>query len=198
MQTEIEAKFLHIDIDEMRHRLTQTGASLATPERLMRRRVFDFPHGALAKRDAWVRVRDEGDRITMSVKEGSGNDIHSIREALVTVTDFDTATDFLTGLGLQLKAFQENRRESWRLGEVEIDLDTWPWVDPVIEIEGPHASSVQAAAETLGLDWKQAVFGGIEPVYMDEFDVDEHDVYRWEMIRFTPVPAWLEAKRRHQ
>lgn len=41
MQTELEAKFLDIDPQKLRQRLTTIGAVLVAPERLMRR------HGAL-------------------------------------------------------------------------------------------------------------------------------------------------------
>jgi hypothetical protein len=48
MQTEIEAKWLDTDIGEMRNRLKAIGATLAAPERLMVRSVFDYPDKKLA------------------------------------------------------------------------------------------------------------------------------------------------------
>lgn len=49
MQTEIEAKWLNIDIDSMREKLTGVRAVLVVPERLMTRAPFDFPDFSLEK-----------------------------------------------------------------------------------------------------------------------------------------------------
>lgn len=43
MQTEIEAKWLDIDLASMRKKLLGIGAELITEERLMTRRVYDYP-----------------------------------------------------------------------------------------------------------------------------------------------------------
>jgi hypothetical protein len=49
MQTEIEAKWINIDLDLMRKKLDGIGALLIKPERIMTRSVFDFPDWLLAK-----------------------------------------------------------------------------------------------------------------------------------------------------
>ena len=66
MKTEIEAKFLNISPDKLREKLRALGAKLLHAERAMRRKVFDFPNNRLGKEGAWVRVRDEGDKITQN------------------------------------------------------------------------------------------------------------------------------------
>ena len=67
MQTEYEATFMNVDKDEIREKLKQVGAVLVKPEVLMQRTVFNLPEGH-HKEKAWARVRDEGDKITMSFK----------------------------------------------------------------------------------------------------------------------------------
>ena len=70
MQTEIEAKFLNIDVEKIRAKLQELGAVLQYPERLMKRKTFDFKEKSLYEEKAWVRVRDEGDKkITLSYKK---------------------------------------------------------------------------------------------------------------------------------
>ena len=66
MKTEIEAKFVKLDIDDVRARLEQAGATLEQPMRMMRRQTFD-PVSDSAHR--YVRVRDEGDKVTMTYKQ---------------------------------------------------------------------------------------------------------------------------------
>ena len=65
MQTEIEAKFLDIDPEALREKLQSIGATLVHSERLMKRKVFDLPDQTFQQSGAWVRVRDEGDKITL-------------------------------------------------------------------------------------------------------------------------------------
>ena len=63
---------------------------------------------------------------------------------------FDDAILFLKGCGLKVKARQETKREIWKLGGVEICIDTWPWLPTFIEIEGPTEESVWETANKLG------------------------------------------------
>lgn len=66
MQTEIEAKFLDVDHDEIRAKLKGLSAVCEQPMRTMVRNNFDYPDLRLEKVGGWIRVRDEGDKITMA------------------------------------------------------------------------------------------------------------------------------------
>lgn len=196
MQTEIEAKFLHISIPKVRQQLIAIGAVLQQPERLMRRYVYDFPDRRLHQIGGWVRVRDEGDKVTMSYKQLNDRTIQGTKEVNLTVDSFENASTFLKALGLASKSYQETKRESWKLGEVELELDTWPWIDPFIELEGPSEAALRQTAELLELPWDQALHGSVETAYMDEYDVTEAEIDTWDHVIFEPVPDWLTHKRR--
>ncbi len=196
MQTEVEAKFLGANHDVIRAKLRELGATREHSNRLMRRRSYDFPGGLLGKANGWVRVRDEGDKVTMSYKQLNDRTLHGTKEVTLVVSDFETAHQFLEAIGLEANGYYETKRESWLLGSVEIELDEWPWIKPFIEIEGPDEVSVKRAAKLLELDWIDAVHGSVEIAYQAEYDVTEAEVDSWPEGRFTPVPAWLEAKRK--
>jgi len=68
METEIEAKFLDVDLTELRAKLEKIGATLEHPERPMRRKTYDDKLASLRKIGGWVRLRDEGDKTTLSYK----------------------------------------------------------------------------------------------------------------------------------
>ena len=188
MNNEIEAQFLDINKDEIRKKLRKAGANLEKPEVLMRRVVFDTgPH-------SFARVRDEGDKIVMTFKNVA--DDHSIlgtKEVNIIVNDYDDAILFLRGCGLEIKAHQETRREIWMLGEVEICIDTWPWIPTFIEIEGPTEDSVWSTAEKLGLDRKMAKFGSVDTTYQHYYGV-EPDIINLHtpkiLFDMTP-PEWV-------
>jgi adenylate cyclase class 2 len=196
MKPEIEAKFLNINHDELRAKLQELGAVCRVAKRLMRRRNYDFPDMRLDKKNGWVRVRDEGDKVTLAYKQLNNRELDGTHEVSVTVSDFEMTCQFLENIGLESKAFQETKRESWQLGDVEIELDEWPWVKPFIELEGPNEQKLQETTHMLGLDWADAVHGSVEIAYVTEYDVTEQQVDDWREITFTSTPDWLEAKRR--
>lgn len=168
MQTEIEAKFTNVNHDEVRATLAELGAVCEQPMRLMRRVVFHS--SAMGRQNGFLRVRDEGHRATMTYKEfdGSGT-IHGVKEVETTVGDFDAAVAICERAGLARESYQETKRETWRLGDCEVVLDEWPWIDPFIEIEGPSEQAVHNAAAQLGFGFDQALFGGVAVIYLQQY-----------------------------
>lgn len=194
MQTEIEAKWLAINLDKMRARLKAIGAELVQPERLMTRSVFDYPDKRLEKIGGWVRVRNEGNKVTLSYKQLYDRTLHGTKEVTVVVHNFDTTCNFLKAIGLESHSFQETKRESWKLGDTEIELDTWPWIPSFVEIEAPTEHALKDTANKLKLDFTRALHGSVETAYQAIYDVTEEEVDNWEEIRFSPVPVWLKKK----
>jgi adenylate cyclase class 2 len=197
LKPEIEAKFLAVNHSELREKLQALGAVQKAELRLMRRKNYDYPDLRLDKeKNGWVRVRDEGNKVTLSYKQLNSRELDGTLEVNVTVDSFASTCSFLEQIGLESKTFQESKRESWQLEGCEIELDEWPWVKPYVEIEGPDETSVRKAAAALGLDWTQAVHGSVEVVYKNEYDVTDEEVDYIPEIRFdAPVPDLLEEKR---
>jgi adenylate cyclase class 2 len=197
MQTELEVKFLNIDTTDMRRRLEIAGAILVAPERLMRRRNFDFPDLPRQKNhSAWVRVRDESDIVTMTYKQVDDYTVTGTKEVNLIVDSFDYGTQFLHALGLIETSYQETRRESWTLESVQIELDSWPWIPTFIELEGPSEAALQSVAKTLELDWSTHRAGDVSATYQIYYDIQQSDIIGWPNTTFDPMPEWLESKRR--
>ncbi len=196
METELEAKFTDIDPKALRKKLAAVGATLVHPERFMRRKNFDFPDRRLEKEAAWIRVRDEGDKITVSYKKLVERSLHGMKEISFTVSDFEAACNLFIAIGLMPKAYQETKRERWQHKGVEITIDTWPWIPTFVELEAEAEAELREAAELLELNLNKASHGSVEAVYEDVYDVTDEDVFNWQEIRFGPVPDWLEVKRK--
>lgn len=194
METEIEAKWLNIDPVVFRETLRAAGASLLVSERLMTRKVFDYEDHRLEKIGGWVRVRDEGDKVTMSYKQLQDRTLHGTKEATVVVSDFRAACSFLESIGLVSTSYQETKRESWKLGDVEIEIDTWPWIPSFIELEAKTEAELKKAAAILGLEYSYALHGSVETAYQAVYDVTEEEVDSWPEIRFSEVPTWLKER----
>ena len=169
MNIEYEATFTKINKDEVRARLIKAGAELIQKEYLQKRFVFDLPGGHEIK-GGWLRVRDEGSKITMSLKIVDGDRIKDQRETQLVVDDLDKAKDFLVNIGCLEKAYQENKREWWCLDEVDITIDEWPFLEPFVEIEGQSEESVKAASGKLRFDYSQARFCSVDTLYSEKYN----------------------------
>lgn len=194
METEIEAKWLNVDVTALRQTLEKAGAVCRQQERLMVRSIFDYPDKRLEKVGGWVRVRDEGNKVTLSYKQLNDRTLHGTEEVSVVVDNFEATCSFLRAIGLEQVSVQETKRESWKLGDADVEIDTWPWIPSFVEIEAKTEAELLQAATILGLDMGHALHGSVETAYQAVYDVTDHDVDSWPEIRFGGVPDWLAAK----
>ncbi|MEV7425559.1 MULTISPECIES: class IV adenylate cyclase [unclassified Streptomyces] len=166
MKHEYEAKFLAVDVADLQARLTALGAVQAFPRTLLTRKIFE--NDALDG-GAWVRLRDEGTRSTLTLKQVTdATTIDGTTEIETEVTDLHAMAEILRNVGMREVRYQENYREEWRLGEVAFDFDTWPDLPTFVEIEGPDEASVRQAAALVGLDYSEARFGSVDEIYKSE------------------------------
>ena len=197
MNTEIEVKFVDVDIDDVRARLEQAGGKLEQPMRDMKRALIEEEHHAAE--NMFIRIRDEGDKTTLCLKKKTKSleesTIDSTYEIETTIGDFDTAVELLKVAGWHYITYQESRRETWRLGDVEVVIDEWPWLQPMIEIEGDSEEVVRAAADKLGFDWDEAVFGSCDVVYHRDYpNMTVRGIIDIKEARFSdPVPPEFGA-----
>ena len=198
MKTEIEVKFLNVDHDEVRSKLKELGAVCEQPMRLMRRTLVDVHHRTPEEDfSSFLRLRDEGDKVTLTFKEFREKTLTGASEREVRVSDFDETKAILEEVGIKFTTFQESKRETWRLDEVEIVLDEWPWIPRYIEIEGPTEAVVEEVAEKLGFDWNDAVFGSADVIYALEYpDREVRGVIDIPEVRFgEPIPSAFHPKK---
>ena len=175
MEIEYEATFTNIDKDSIRNTLKSIGATLEREEYLQRRTVFNLPINNEIK-GGWMRIRDEGNKITMSLKVVDGENIEDQKEACVEVSDYGEAEVILTTLGCNRKAYQETKRELWLLDEVEVTIDTWPFLEPFIEVEGATEELVKSVSEKLGMKWSNAKFCAVDVLYAEKYDIPTHKI----------------------
>lgn len=198
MKAEIEVKFLDVDIEDIRKRLAEAGAVLEHPMRDMRRALIEEPHHAAE--NMFIRIRDEGDKVTLTLKKKTKSlhesTIDSTYEIETTVGDFETTVELFKVAGWHYMTYQESRRETWKLGEVEIVIDEWPWIKPYIEIEAESEDAVRAVAAKLGFDWQDARFGSVDIIYTRDYpNMTVRGVIDIKEVRFAdPVPEKFQAK----
>ncbi|MFH1170738.1 MAG: CYTH domain-containing protein [Candidatus Vogelbacteria bacterium] len=175
MKIEYEATFVKINKDEIRKRLVTAGAKLLKPEFLQKRATFHFPNGHEVNQ-GWVRVRDESDKITLSIKVIDGDKIENQKEICLKVDSFTEAISLLTTLGCVQKSYQESKRELWLLDGVEVMIDEWPFLEPFVEIEGPSEQAVKEVAEKIGFEWSDAKFCAVGTLYAEKYGITEDKI----------------------
>ena len=174
MKIEYEATYYDVDKDIIRARLNKLKAKLKKPEFLQKRTVFNMVDGYDNRR--WLRIRNEGDKITMSFKQVGEHRIESQKEEELIINNYDQGVEFLKALGHQEKAYQETKRELWLLDGVEVCIDEWPWLKPFIEVEGKNKEEVKRVSKQLGLNYDDAIFDSVDYIYHKKYKVSREDV----------------------
>ena len=168
MKTEFEATFPEIDRVSLTEKLRAIGGSLERPEFLQRRVTLELPEG---RRDGktWLRVRDEGDKITLTLKSVDGKTIDGQKEITVIVDSIEETVALLEAAGCEKVSYQESKRELWRCGDTEVMIDTWPFLPTYAEIEGPNEEAVRNLAARLDLDYARANFSTVNALYKEKY-----------------------------
>ncbi|EKE13041.1 MAG: hypothetical protein ACD_13C00103G0011 [uncultured bacterium] len=177
MDNEFEAKFFPINKREFRKRLKGLGAKLIFRERTMRTVLGDKRHNHQLNCD-YIRVRNEGNLIRLSVKihAKKEGDLGDQKETHVEVSDFDKTVKVLERLGLRLTYYQEKRRETWELDGAEVVIDTWPGLDPIVEIEAGSEMKVKKIAKKIGLDWDKKIITEAANIFAEVYGLTIDEV----------------------
>lgn len=176
---EIEAKFLDIDVNKIQEKLKEFGA-VKIGEFLQKWATFDYPDWRLDKDLSWIRVRDEGNgEISLSFKKrlgavdrnASSND-EGMREIQLKIDSFEKATDFFKAIGLVIKHTAEKKRIRWVKEDTEFDIDIYPGLEPMIEIETTSQEKIKTSAEALGLNHEdRKIFSSSQAYALKGIDV---------------------------
>jgi adenylate cyclase class 2 len=161
--SDVEEEFRYV-LDEpealaVAARLSEVGELVETRV-VMRRHVFDI---VPPSPNTWVRLRDAGSHVSLAVKTRLPDQALT-REIEVSVSDFDRTLALLVELGLSSRSYQENARTTYRVGDVDVTLDEWPGLDPLIEIESDRATACHVI-EQLNLDPVGLTTDAIELMY---------------------------------
>ena len=161
MDTEFEVKILDIDVDNIISKLESLGAK-KLKEKDQKRYVYDF---SPKKENSWIRLRTDGGKTTLTVKEIENHKINGTKEIEISVDDFEKTNLFLEKLGYSNKGYQENKRVSYILDNVEIEIDFWPKIPPYLEIEGKSIQEVENIIKLMGYEKSQTTSINTTEVY---------------------------------
>src|SRR4051794_1553929 len=109
MATEIEVRFLEVDVAALRTALSRLGAD-ELGEVLLKEIIFLDAAGQWSGQGKLVRVRSDGEKCELAYKHHHAHTIDGAREIEVEVASFEKTAEFLRAVGLKKARIQEKKR----------------------------------------------------------------------------------------
>lgn len=150
---EIEVRFLETDKEELIKKLEELGAEDKGEYLLEERIIYD---NAMTWRDGAhkiLRLRTCDGKTKLTYKHRTEITAEGTEEIEFEVDNADAAEALLERLGYVAYRHQEKKRHTFHMGDVVVDIDTWPKIPTYVELEGPSEDALKTTANSLGLDW---------------------------------------------
>ena len=168
MGIEYEARVLGIDKDKLEEKLILLGAEKIA-DFDYKRKVYNFNP---ATRNKWIRLRTDGNKTTLTIKEIKSYEIDGTLENEIIVSDFNETDIMLNKLGYFSHTYQESKRTRYILGGVEIDIDTWPYIPTYVEIEGSSTKEVEDMIKKIELENNTVTSLDVQGVFKEFYNID--------------------------
>lgn len=168
---EYEAKFLDVDPKKTRALLRKAGAKCVHQRKKYIRAVFNR---ATNKVRGFARVRQEAKDTTMTVKIYNNSKFPDEFEVTIK-EDFEAGKEFLVGLGLKQKAYQESYREKYTFPKVkgvhEITIDELPGLPHYMEVDCNTEKALKKVVSLLKLDRAKMRYGAFDATYNEYYGI---------------------------
>jgi len=159
---ELEVKIFGIDVGAVRAKLVASGAEFVSKTEFTTTH-FDFPDGRLTAAGEYLRICAYPDGSGTFTHKGKnmGSDV-SIREETETDVKYAAVLEkIIATIGFVPVLKHSKHCESFRLGKVHYDIDTYQNLAPFVEVEAPTQNDVVAGVRLLGYRMEQTFSGTI-------------------------------------
>jgi adenylate cyclase class 2 len=176
---EIELKFYLADFHTLRAHLLDLGAVCIGPRTFEHNVRYETEDGRLLKNNSLLRLRkDQGTTLTFKSPPLKADPRFKVyRELEVRVNDFDTMDAILRDLGFLRRQVYEKWRETWKLNDTTLCMDSLPFGN-FLEIEGSPEPIIRIVHD-LGLRWDERILSS----YLGMFAV----LRKKELLPFSDV-----------
>ena len=152
---EYTLKVLEIDKIEIEEKIRQLGGKQIYKKLMTRTLMFDHPILRLRSTGKVLRLRQVGNKVFLSIREGLEGASKSIFQKIVQseleLNDFNQAFQLFEGLGFSAFRYQEKYRTAYVLkGGIKIEIDELPKIPPYLEVDGYSEESVSDLIKKLG------------------------------------------------
>jgi len=192
---EYEAKFLNIDITNIKRKLRENGATKVHDPLKFYRLIFKRCEER-GDKPGFVRIRDEGKKITMTTK--IFNDKRFPEEREVTINEsFEKGCEFLRAIGIEEKSYQETIREKWSHPLAhEITFDIVPGLPIYMEIDCTSEANLNKLVSLLELDKTNMKYGSFDKTYTEYYDIpSDNIIHKTPSLTFKDVAAQIKPNK---
>ena len=177
---EIETKILEIDPKIIADKLNITGAEKIQEVELV---VDWFSMAGISKdNNPWfLRIRSYSTgkiEVTWKAKSEILGVARKHKEINIIVDSHEQMKNLFEEIGLISYAHQEKKRTSWKLGEIQFDLDTYPGMQSYLEIEAGSEEEIQEMIKKLDLSSHQTWNDGERTLIENKYKLN------WSNMRF--------------
>lgn len=167
---EIECRFLEINVADLKQRLATLNAH-DHGEELLREIIFYDKELTYVAEHKLVRLRQTQKGVFLTYKHMQQRTVDGTIEIETKVEDMEKTRDLLVAIGLNDFRHQEKKRHGFAVGEVKVEIDTWPQIPPFVELEGNSEAELKAVAQQLGLDWEKRDTTSARVVIEDHYKI---------------------------
>ena len=153
---------------------------------LFRVQQFKLPNSLHRDRqyDSRARVRDEGHRVTMTIKTATA-DFDEERE--IIIDNFENGVALLLQLGCTKHLYLEKIREIWTVQNTEVVFDMPPGYPEIMEIESKTLKELNKMVKIFGL----TVEKDQKNLFVELFGIDMEKLEKFDNVTFTNVKKIL-------
>jgi len=155
---EIEARFINLKKEEIEGKLKDLGAVKKFESMFSEWLFFYKGNPDWDGNHRRIRVRTDGKTTWLTYKANATWAVDSTEEVELEVSSAEEAVKLMKATDIPLQRYQEKKRIEYILQDIIFDLDFWPKIPMVLEIEAPTQEGVKRGAELLGLKWEDAIF----------------------------------------
>jgi predicted adenylyl cyclase CyaB len=166
---EYEIRIYDIDENKIKRKIKQLGGKMVQKKMVMPIIVYYHP---LNKKDFYIRIRNEGAEITMTLKTDISKKYPIERE--IVINSVEEGDAILQLLGCKLKYKIEKIREIWKIkGCKEIVFDSYAGLPTYMEIDCHSLSGLKSVAGKLGYKLSDHSKKGLRDIYYELYGIDK-------------------------
>lgn len=151
---EIEVKILEIDKGKVLKKINELGAKKVFEGELVAV-FYDFADSRLTKEGKRLRVRQKASRVEMTLKSNITKKIVKLAdEYKIELDSLEELNHILSEIGLKEILRFKKHRSSWHLNQIAFEIDTFPGLPPLLEIEAPDLQTIQKYVKIFGYEMK--------------------------------------------
>ena len=178
MTHEIETKVLDIDSKTIQEKLVVLGAVEKANGRLQ----VDWyaPADRVEGKEPWflrIRSNAKGEfEVTWKARSDIQGTTRKHKEINFLIQDPEKLTDLFEELGLVAYGHQEKDRITYTLGDWQFDIDQYPNMPALLEIEGASEDHVNEAIQMLGLESHKTWANGERILIQEVYGLDWYNM----------------------